>query len=95
MIKNDLLSNSIIKLSRQIIGELGLGLLAAWWLMWLVELLRPGSVSLYLDLNLILVLALVAWLIGSPIKQTIRTAGYLWLVLSVIIISVLLFRLIG
>ncbi|MBU1038682.1 hypothetical protein KKC17_00365 [Patescibacteria group bacterium] len=94
MINLSILDYRVSKLIRRWLGELSLGLLGAWWLMWLLELVRPGGVSLYLDLNLILVLALIAWLIGQPVKQGNKLAYYSQLILSVIIISVLIVRLI-
>ncbi|MBI5465829.1 MAG: hypothetical protein HY974_00900 [Candidatus Kerfeldbacteria bacterium] len=51
---------------RQVMGEAGLGLGLAWWFLFLLELIRPGLVSLYLDLNLILAAAVVLWLLGTP-----------------------------
>lgn len=57
---------------RFILAEVGLGLLFSWWLLLGLELIRPGSVSLYLDLNLILVLGVIGfWLGKSEVRQPV------------------------
>ena len=57
--------NSYIILIRDVLGELGLGLGISWVVLVLIEFIRPGAVSLYFDINLILLLALVGWCLGS------------------------------
>jgi len=84
--------NNSLKFFQAGLLSAGRGLLAAWWLLWLLELLRPGLVSLYLDLNLILVLALVAWFIGRGESVSNRWLRYSFILLSVIIIIVWLIR---
>lgn len=43
------------------LGNLAFGLSISWLILFLLEVWRPGLASLYLDLNLILVLALIVW----------------------------------
>lgn len=47
--------------SQHVLGEIATGLGTSWIVLMVFELCRPGVASLYLDLNLILVLALVVW----------------------------------
>ncbi|HAO81600.1 MAG: hypothetical protein UV57_C0057G0004 [Parcubacteria group bacterium GW2011_GWD2_43_10] len=47
-----------------VLKEIATGLTISWLSLFALELMRPGIVSLHLDLNLILVLALSAWVIS-------------------------------
>ena len=60
----NLISHKYTVKARLVVAEAGIGLLAGWWFLLLLELMRPGFVSLYIDLNFILVLGLVGFLFG-------------------------------
>lgn len=49
---------------RKILFELSSGLLVSWLILFLLEVARPGAVSLYIDLNGLLVAGLMMWLVG-------------------------------
>lgn len=52
--------------SRAIIGEVAVGLAMAFLALGVWEMVRPGAVSPFLDLNAVLVIAIIAWLVGRP-----------------------------
>lgn len=62
----ELLNHPAVTIARRISGELACGLSLAWFALLLLELARPTLVSATLNLNLLLVLAAVLWLAGSP-----------------------------
>lgn len=55
--------------TRAVLGELAVGLSISWALLFLLEILRSGLVSLYLDLNLILAITILSWLTGARPRQ--------------------------
>ena len=55
--------------TRAVLGELAVGLSISWALLFLLEILRSGLVSLYLDLNLILAIMILSWLTGARPRQ--------------------------
>jgi hypothetical protein len=57
---------------RLILGEIAVGLLLSWWWLFCLELIRPGLVSLYLNLNVVLLLAAGAWAFGLRPKPLNR-----------------------
>ena len=70
-------NHAYVRNLRLALGHLAVGLTYAWWILFLLELWRPGLLSWYLNLNLLLGLALTAWLLGAtpvpspaPVKQT-------------------------
>ncbi len=85
------ISNSqLLNKLRFILAEAGIGLLFSWWLLLGLELIRPGSVSLYLDLNLILVLGVIGFWFGkNEVKQPVIYTR-LQILISVILIIWLL-----
>ena len=50
---------------RWALGQAAQGFTYAWWVLFLLELWRPGLIGWYLNLNLLLVLSVVTWLLGS------------------------------
>jgi xanthine/uracil permease len=75
-------------MGRNFLSELAVGLGLAWWFLSLLELIKRGIVSLYINLNLLLLLTALAWLLGTSIKITpkrpylssIFSAVLVWLV---------------
>lgn len=60
----EILKKPIVRQIQLVLGELAIGLSLSWLGLFALELIRPGIVSLYLDLNLILVLALGTWVLS-------------------------------
>ncbi|MBI5733840.1 MAG: hypothetical protein HY973_02765 [Candidatus Kerfeldbacteria bacterium] len=71
---------------RLVLAEVAIGLLFSWWLLLGLELIRPGSVSLYLDLNLILVLGIVGFALGKSEAKQPRAYTKLQLLVSGIMV---------
>ncbi len=63
--KTRFLTHPVVEVSRAVLGEVGLGLGGAWATLAVLELARPASVVPFLDLNLVLAAAVLAWLLGS------------------------------
>ncbi len=75
---------------RLVLAEVALGLLFSWWLLLGLELIRPGSASLYLDLNLILVLGIVGFALGkSEARQPVIYTRLQVLISAILIIWLL------
>jgi len=73
--------------ARLVLGETAVGLLLSWWFLFCLELIRPGLVSLYFDLNLILAIAIVAWLLG--VRPAPLSRPYAGAVISSLLLVVL------
>ena len=70
----------------EVLFEVGGGLLAVWVLGMLLELWRSGLVSLYFDLNLILVLGVLGILVGKKRELKFTWDSYLIIGLSFLLI---------
>ena len=88
MIIKSILEHPYVIAGRHIAGELGRGLGLAWWFMLLLEFVRPGIVSLYFNLNLWLLVAIVLWLVGMPLPEA-RPYKYTAAVVSAILVAAL------
>lgn len=53
-----------VKQAQSVFGQVATGLALSWLILLVCEIWRPGIASLYLDLNLILVLALGTWVLS-------------------------------
>ncbi len=60
----DILDKPTIRHTQAALNDLAAGLAWSWLVLGILELIRPGIASIYLDLNLILVLALSAWVVS-------------------------------
>lgn len=67
-----LLDHQIVVAVRRVCGELAIGLALTWWFLALLELSRVTFVSAYLNLNWLLVKAVLLWLIGLPPARSAR-----------------------
>ncbi len=65
------LDQPLVKQTQTVFGLVATGLAFSWLILLAVEIWRPGIVSVYLDLNLILVLALGAWIISILGKKSV------------------------
>ncbi len=65
--------------------EVGSGLVTVWLIGMLLELWRPGLVSLYLDLNMILVLGVIGLLAGAIKSRKIGWDSYVIIGLAVVL----------
>ncbi len=81
-------NNRVIAAVRIFLAEMSVGLLISWLLLFSLELFRPGMVSLYFDLNIILAGGLASWLAGSKVKSYELT-WYTSLIIFAIIIVLL------
>lgn len=82
------LNQPAVVLSRTVLGELAVGLAFSWLMLISLEIIRPGMVSLYLDLNLLLVAVVLTWLGGAKIESRSITwyAGVAFFALLVVIL---------
>lgn len=92
------LINKIVQLNNNqgvsnVLSEVGNGLLIVWLLGILLELWRSGLVSLYLDLNIVLVLGIICLLVGR--QPTIKSTYtfYLTLALSILLAMLIYLKL--
>lgn len=67
-------NNTVVSLIQLVLNNIAIGLGLAWLVLLILELIRPGIVSIHLDLNLILLLALGVWII-SVIKPLPNSAS--------------------
>lgn len=79
------LQNSYVITVRSFLGELTIGLGLTWWFLSLLELIKRGLVSLYINLNLLLLLTALAWLLGRSVK-TILSKPYLSSIFSAVLV---------
>lgn len=91
------INNKIVQLFRghtlnEVLFEIGDGLLAVWLLGMLLELWRPGLVSLYFDLNVILVLGIISVLVGRKRKLEFTWDSYLIIGLSLLLMFLIFIK---
>jgi hypothetical protein len=79
------LQNNYVIVVRSFLSELAVGLGLTWWFLSLLELIKRGLVSLYINLNLLLLLTALAWLLGEPVK-TISSRPYLNSIFSAVLV---------
>lgn len=82
--KNWLQNNHII-IVRSFLSELAISLGLTWWFLSLLELIKRGMVSLYINLNLLLLFTALAWLLGGSVK-TISRRPYLSSIFSAVLV---------
>ncbi|MDP3985828.1 MAG: hypothetical protein U1C53_02480 [Candidatus Veblenbacteria bacterium] len=64
-----ILKHPAVVVGQNALMHLAVGLAVSWLVLFAFELLRPGVASLYLDLNLLLALMILSWLlsvVGPP-----------------------------
>ena len=66
-----LINTPVVAKGQLVLKETAVGLAVSWLVLFALELMRPGIASLYLDLNLILVLALGAWVVSILGKKSV------------------------
>jgi hypothetical protein len=79
------LQNNYVIIVRSLLSELAVGLALTWWFLSLLELIKRGMVSLYINLNLLLLLTALAWLLGGSVK-TISRRPYLSSIFSAVLV---------
>lgn len=87
------LTHPAVQSVRIVAAEASVGLGSAWLILFALELVRRGAVSLYLDLNELLVVCLVAWLVGQKPQDTKPWQGYVSTAIFAILLAVLAWRL--
>lgn len=85
-----LLQHRAVVVFRSALGELGAGLALAWFLLMLLEFVRPMLVTPYLNLNQLLALGTLLWLMGARPAYTTRL-GYGAAAVSAILVGVAAF----
>ena len=81
-----ILHHPLVRAGRELLGHAAIGLGTAWVILLAFELWRPGAVSWYVNLNLLLGLALVAWVCGTKAQST-PTWWYVSLSISAILVT--------
>lgn len=84
----ELLENKYVVVGRKFLGEAAIGLALSWWFLFLLEFLRVGLVTFYINLNLLLAIALVFWLLGARPNSALGRP-YASAILSAILIMVI------
>ena len=79
--------------ARQLAAELAVGLGGAWLALVALELIRRGMVSLYIDLNMLLAAAVIAWLVGEKPQPTKRWHRYVSAAILAILLALVAWRL--
>lgn len=80
-----LLQHHYLRAIRSALGHSAVGLGTSWCVLSVFELWRPVSVAWYLDLNLLLLISLLAWVLGEPPAATLWRGAYLCFATSVIL----------
>jgi hypothetical protein len=86
-------THPVVQTVRAGISELSLGLGSAWVTLTCFELMRRGFVSLYVDLNWLLVVTLMTWFLGSAPIQRKTWQRYVLAAFFAILLSALAWRL--
>ncbi|MFH1866844.1 MAG: hypothetical protein ABIJ81_02050 [Patescibacteria group bacterium] len=80
---------------RSLVPALAESLFVAWWMLFLLELYRPGLVSTVWDLNLLLFFALVFLVVGLLVGSRTGKVHSLVAIISAILVALYLWQLLG
>lgn len=82
--------NSWVIKTRIILGEFAVGLAVSFLALFLLEIIRPGMVSLYIDLNLLFVVSLITWLLGNKAESRKISWYASWVFFAILVVLFIL-----